>query len=178
MPMALNGIKGRERRMRARALLEQVGLGHRLDHRPDRMSGGEQQRVAIAVAMANRPALLLADEPTGEVDSEASNAIFDTFRALNREYGVTIIVVTHDHHVAERVDRVIGMRDGRASTEVVRTRDAAGVALTEEEFVILDRAGRMQLPQAYIDSLKMRNRVRLTLNPDHVNVYPTEEKPS
>ena len=178
MPMALNGIKGRERQERSKLLLEQVGLGHRLDHKPDRMSGGEQQRVAIAVAMANRPALVLADEPTGEVDSEASNAIFDTLRALNREYGVTIIVVTHDHNVASRVDRVIGMRDGHASTEVVRTRDSAGVALTEEEFVILDRVGRLQLPQAYIDSLSMKNRVRLTLNPDHVRVYPNEEKPS
>ncbi len=178
MPMALNGIKGRERRERSKLLLEQVGLAQRLDHKPDRMSGGEQQRVAIAVAMANRPALVLADEPTGEVDSEASNAIFDTLRALNREYGVTIVVVTHDHNVASRVDRVIGMRDGHASTEVVRTRDAAGVALSEEEFVILDRVGRLQLPQAYIDSLSMKNRVRLTLNPDHVRVYPNEEKPS
>ncbi len=178
MPMALNGVKTHERIQRARLLLEQVGLGHRLDHRPDRMSGGEQQRVAIAVAMANHPALLLADEPTGEVDSEASTAIFDTFRALNREYGVTIMVVTHDHNVAERVDRVIGMRDGRASTEVVRTRDAAGVALTQEEFVILDRVGRLQLPQAYINSLEMKNRVRLTLTTDHVRVYPSEDKPS
>ncbi|MEP7293112.1 MAG: ABC transporter ATP-binding protein [Chloroflexota bacterium] len=176
MPMALNGIRGRERRERSRLLLEQVGLAHRLDHKPDRMSGGEQQRVAIAVAMANQPALVLADEPTGEVDSEAANAIFDTLRNLNREYAVTIMIVTHDHNVASRVDRVIGMRDGHASTEVVRTRDAAGVALTEEEFVILDRVGRLQLPQAYIDSLSMKNRVRLTLNPDHVRVYPNEEK--
>lgn len=178
MPMALNGVKGRERRERSKLLLEQVGLGHRLDHKPDRMSGGEQQRVAIAVAMANRPPLMLADEPTGEVDSEAATSIFDTLRSLNHEYGVTIIVVTHDHNVASRVDRVIGMRDGHASTEVVRTRDSAGVALSEEEFVILDRVGRLQLPQAYIDTLSMKNRVRLTLNPDHVRVYPNEEKSS
>ena len=175
LPLALNGIKTRERRARARQLLDQVGLEQRYDHRPDRLSGGEQQRVAIAVAMANRPGLLLADEPTGEVDSASANAIFDTLRALNREYGVTIIVVTHDYHVATRVDRVIGMRDGRASTEILRTRDAAGVMLTEDEFAILDKAGRVQLPQVYIDSLDIKDRVRLHLNPDHVAVYNVEK---
>ncbi len=175
LPMALNNVKGRERRARARQLLDQVGLEHRYDHRPDRLSGGEQQRVAIAVAMANRPGLLLADEPTGEVDSASSNAIFDTLRALNREYGVTIIVVTHDYNVATRVDRVIGMRDGRASTEILRKRDAAGVMLSEDEFAILDKAGRVQLPQAYIDSLEMKDRVRLHLNQDHVAVYNVEK---
>ncbi len=178
MPMALDGVKGRERRERARQLLDQVGLEHRYDHRPDRLSGGEQQRAAIAVAMANRPGLLLADEPTGEVDSTSSNAIFDTLRVLNREYGVTIIVVTHDFNVASRVDRVIGMRDGRASTEILRKRDAAGVTLSEDEFAILDKAGRIQLPQAYLDSLEMKDRVRLHLNRDHVAVYNVgENKP-
>ena len=175
LPLALNGIKTRERRARARQLLDQVGLEQRYDHRPDRLSGGEQQRVAIAVAMANRPGLLLADEPTGEVDSASANAIFDTLRAVNRDYGVTIIVVTHDYHVATRVDRVIGMRDGRASTEILRTRDAAGVMLTEDEFAILDKAGRVQLPQVYIDSLDIKDRVRLHLNPDHVAVYNVEK---
>jgi len=178
MPMALDGVKGRERRERARQLLDQVGLEHRYDHRPDRLSGGEQQRAAIAVAMANRPGLLLADEPTGEVDSTSSNAIFDTLRVLNREYGVTIIVVTHDFNVTSRVDRVIGMRDGRASTEILRKRDAAGVTLSEDEFAILDKAGRIQLPQAYLDSLEMKDRVRLHLNRDHVAVYNVgENKP-
>jgi len=128
--------------------------------------------------MANRPGLLLADEPTGEVDSTSSNAIFDTLRVLNREYGVTIIVVTHDFNVASRVDRVIGMRDGRASTEILRKRDAAGVTLSEDEFAILDKAGRIQLPQAYLDSLEMKDRVRLHLNHDHVAVYNVgENKP-
>ncbi|MBE2267073.1 MAG: ABC transporter ATP-binding protein [Anaerolinea sp.] len=176
LPMALNGVKARERAQRARALLDQVGLNHRYDHRPDRMSGGEQQRAAIAVAMANRPGLLLADEPTGEVDSASAAAIFDSLRTLNREYGVTIIVVTHDYNVASRVDRVIGMRDGRASTEILRKRDAAGVTLSEDEFAILDKAGRVQLPQAYIDSLDMKDRVRLHLNRDHVAVYNVEKE--
>lgn len=174
LPMALNGVGSRERRERARELLAIVGLDHRMDHKPRQLSGGEQQRVAIAIAVANRPSLLLADEPTGEVDSEASNRIFDALRLLNREHGLTIVIVTHDHHVAGRVDRVIGMLDGRASTEILRTRDAAGKAITEDEFVLLDRAGRIQLPQAYIDSLEMKDRVRLHLTPGHVRVYPQQ----
>ncbi len=172
MPMAFAGVRPRERRERARQLLAQVNLVDRANHRPDRLSGGEQQRVALAVAMANLPQLLLADEPTGEVDSESANQIFDTLRLLNREYGVTIIIVTHDFNVSARVDRVIGMRDGRASIEVLRQRDAAGVALSEEEFAVLDRAGRLQLPKAYLETLEMRNRVRLRLETDHIGIYP------
>lgn len=174
LPMALDGIKTRERRERAQNLLSQIGLEHRFDHRPAHLSGGEQQRVAIAVAMANLPPLLLADEPTGEVDTEAANTIFDVFRAMNRSYGVTIIIVTHDHRVSSRVDRVIGMRDGRVSTEVLRKRDEAGTTLSEDEFAVLDRSGRLQLPQPYIDQLEMQNRVRLHLETDHVRVYPGE----
>lgn len=174
MPMAFNSVKPRERREQARKLLAEVGLEHRADFHPARMSGGEQQRAALAVAMANQPQLLLADEPTGEVDSESANAIFDTMKHLNREYGVTIVIVTHDYTVASRVDRVVGMRDGRASIEVLRRRDEEGFALTEEEFAVLDRTGRLQLPQAYLQALQMRNLVRLRLDDDHINVYPSE----
>jgi len=172
LPMALNRLPAGERRARAAQLLAAVGLADRLNHLPDRLSGGEQQRVAIAVAMANRPALLLADEPTGEVDSEASIAIFDALRALNEESGVTIVIVTHDYNVASRVDRVVGFRDGRTSIEVLRRRGVDGAPLTEEEFAILDRAGRLQLPQSYIEALEMRDRVKLRLREDHVGVYP------
>lgn len=172
LPMALNHVPARERRTRAVELLTSVGLGDRLNHLPDCLSGGEQQRVAIAVAMANRPALLLADEPTGEVDSEASTAIFQVLRALNEQFGVTVVIVTHDYNVASRVDRVVGFRDGRTSIEVLRRRGADGAPLTEEEFAILDRAGRLQLPQAYIEALEMRDRVKLRLREDHVGVYP------
>jgi ABC-type lipoprotein export system ATPase subunit len=172
LPMVLDGVPARQRRQRARMLLEQVGLGGRLRHRPDRLSGGEQQRVAIAVAMANQPRLLLADEPTGEVDSEAAEQIFSTLRAFNREAGVTIIIVTHDVSVASRVDRVIGMRDGRTSTEIVRRRDSAGRIASADEYVIVDRAGRLQLPQAYLEQLGIAERARLKLREDHVGVYP------
>ena len=172
LPMALNRVPLRDRHERAQHLLESVGLGDRLNHLPNRLSGGEQQRVAIAVAMANRPSLLLADEPTGEVDSEAANAIFDAMRTLNEEFGVTIAIVTHDYTVASRVDRVVGFRDGRTSIEVLRRRGEDGIPLTEEEFAILDRFGRLQLPQAYMETLDMKERVKLRLRDDHVGIYP------
>lgn len=174
LPMALDGKKKKERQERARALLKMVGLGERFAHKPNQMSGGEQQRVAIAISMANKPKLLLADEPTGEVDSAAADAIFEALRAFQREEGVTIVVVTHDPNVAGRVDRVIGMWDGRASTEIRRMRDAAGAIFSEDEYVLLDRAGRIQLPPEYIESLEMKDRVRLHLSMDHVRVYPQE----
>lgn len=170
LPMALAKVGRRERHKRAQELLEMVGLGERLNHRPDRLSGGEQQRVAIAVAMANRPGLLLADEPTGEVDTEAAGIIFNTMHTLKDEYGVTIIIVTHDMSVASRVDRVIGMRDGRTVTEILRRRDG-DVLISDEEYAILDRAGRLQLPEAYIETLSLEDRVRLKLRDDHIGVY-------
>jgi ABC-type lipoprotein export system ATPase subunit len=174
LPMALNQIGGSERGKRGRALLERVGLSHRLDHRPDRLSGGEQQRVAIAVALANQPSLLLADEPTGEVDSEAAEQIFQTMRELSRDFGVTVIIVTHDINASARVDRVVGMRDGRTSIEIIRRRDEAGQTIGEEEFVILDRAGRLQLPQEYLESLGLEERARVRLLADHIGVWPGE----
>ncbi|MEL6306510.1 MAG: ATP-binding cassette domain-containing protein [Chloroflexota bacterium] len=175
VPMTFAGVSRRERRDRAATLLEQVSLGDRLTHKPNTLSGGEQQRVALAVAMANQPGLLIADEPTGEVDSESATAIFDTMRTLNREYEVTIVIVTHDHTVAERVNRVVGMRDGRASIEVLRRQGADGVALTAEEFAILDRSGRLQLPQNYVDALNLKKRVILRMRDDHIAVYPERE---
>lgn len=172
MPMTFDGIKSRERRQRAQRLLEQVGLSKYTNTNVSNLSGGEQQRVALAVAMANIPKLLLADEPTGELDGESSNEVFDVMRELNREYKTTVVIVTHDHNVASRVDRVVGMRDGRASIEVLRQQGTDGVSLTEEEFAVLDRAGRLQLPRTFVESLSMRNRVRLHLHEDHIRVYP------
>jgi putative ABC transport system ATP-binding protein len=117
LPMAEAGVPRAERRVRARELLEFVGLGERLDHRPPHMSGGEQQRVAIARALANRPRLLLADEPTGELDGRTGEEIIALFERLNREHGTTLVTVTHDSLVAGRAGRVVEMRDG----EVVRS---------------------------------------------------------
>jgi putative ABC transport system ATP-binding protein len=113
LPMAEAGVPRRERRERVRVLLEFVGLAHRTGHRPPQLSGGEQQRVAIARALANEPRLLLADEPTGELDAGTGEEIIRLFERLNRERGTTLAIVTHDPQVARRADRVIQMRDGR-----------------------------------------------------------------
>ena len=111
LPMAEAGLAKDERRARARELLEYVGLGDRLEHRPSQLSGGEQQRVAIARALANRPPLLLADEPTGELDAHTGEEVIALFERLNRD-GTTLIVVTHDEDLARAARRVIHMRDG------------------------------------------------------------------
>jgi ABC-type lipoprotein export system ATPase subunit len=174
MPMTFAGVSGSERKDRAESLLERVGLADRMNNRPNQLSGGEQQRVALAVAMANLPSLLLTDEPTGEVDSKSAEMIFETMHRLNAEYDVTIVIVTHDHNVSKRVNRVVGMRDGRASTEVLRRKGADGVALTEEEFAVLDRTGRLQIPQTYIEALDLEKRVMLRLKDDHIQVHPDD----
>ena len=172
MPMTLAGVRGHRRRSRALDLLEAVGLAARIHHRPDRLSGGEQQRTAIAVALANEPRLLLADEPTGEVDSAAADTIFGVLRDLNQRLGVTVVVVTHDPQVARRVDRVVAIRDGRTATEIRRRRDVAGHVILEEEFALLDRVGRLQLPPHFVEALELKGRVRLELEPDHIGVWP------
>ncbi len=174
-PLALDGVSLRERRTRALTLLQQVGLGHRLRHRPTELSGGEQQRVAIAVAMANRPAVILADEPTGELDSATAGEVIDLFGEMNEAHGVTIIVVTHDPLMAGHVRRTVAIRDGRTSSEFLRRGDDVGGGGQAEEFVVLDRAGRLQLPHEYVDALELERRVRLTLDPDHIKVWRDDE---
>ncbi len=111
------GADRREGRRRALQLLQTVGLGERLKHRPDQLSGGQQQRVAIARALVNRPALVLADEPTGAVDSRTSDELVALMRTLNREQGVTFVVVTHDLDLAARTDRVIRLSDSRVGSD-------------------------------------------------------------
>jgi peptide/nickel transport system ATP-binding protein len=175
LPMQLNGVKASVRKKRALGLLDAVGLADRADFRPDHLSGGEQQRVALAVALANNPPLLLGDELTGQVDSESAMQVFDALRAISQAYGTTVIVVTHDPLVASWVDRVVAIRDGRTSTEIRRRRNQEGDSVHEEEWVILDQVGRLQLPRAYIDTLGMRERVKLHLEPDHISVWPQKE---
>jgi ABC-type methionine transport system ATPase subunit len=173
--MTLDGVGRSDRVRRVRELLELVGLSHRADHRPDALSGGEQQRVAVAIALANDPKVLLADEPTGELDSQSSNDLFSTLREANRETGVTIVVLTHDPLVVEQVQRTILIRDGRTATETLR-RHAVGPEgeeqLVAEELAVLDRTGRLQLPPDYVAALTLERRVRLALERDHISVWP------
>jgi peptide/nickel transport system ATP-binding protein len=181
LPMQHNGVEADARKKRALELLDVVGLAERADFHPDRLSGGEQQRVALAVALANNPPLLLGDELTGQVDSESAMRVFDALQAINQAYGTTVVIVTHDPLVASRVDRVVTIRDGRTSTEIRRHRDQEDGAdkrhpsVHEEEWVILDQVGRLQLPRAYVNTLEMRALVRLHLEPDHVSVWPKDK---
>jgi ABC-type lipoprotein export system ATPase subunit len=175
LPMTLDGGNSRFTRHRAMELLGQVGVVDRADHKPAELSGGEQQRVAIAVALANSPSVIFADEPTGELDSVTSTQVFEVLESVNRQLGTTIVVVTHDPMVAEHVNRTVAIRDGRTSSEVLRRKEVSDTGeqtTVAEEFAVLDRAGRLQLPHEYLDALDLRDRVRLTMDPDHVNVWP------
>lgn len=169
---------GVAREARVGELLELLGVGAVAGRRPAELSGGEQQRVAIAVAIAGSPQVLLADEPTGELDEETSAEVLETLREVNRATGVTVLVVTHDPAVAEHVARTVRIRDGRTSTEVLRRTevDADGVSRhVAEELAVLDRVGRLQLPADVVERLGLRERVRLSLEPDHVGVWPWQQ---
>jgi ABC-type lipoprotein export system ATPase subunit/bifunctional DNA-binding transcriptional regulator/antitoxin component of YhaV-PrlF toxin-antitoxin module len=177
LPMILAGHAGRAAKRRAAELLEAVGLSHRRRHYLGQLSGGEQQRVAIAVALANSPTLLLADEPTGELDSTTALTIYQAFRDLCRKYGVTTLIVSHDPKIARHVDRVVAIRDGKLAGETVRQMrpaQAAG-ALTDaagakeqpaheehfEEYAVLDSAGRLQIPKELREQYGIKERAQL-----------------
>jgi putative ABC transport system ATP-binding protein len=117
LPLVYRGVPRAERRARARAALEAVGLGHRLDHRPGQLSGGEQQRVAIARALVGEPSLLLADEPTGNLDTRSGQDVMALLGRLNAERGVAVVVVTHEAEVAAAARRRIGVRDGLVESD-------------------------------------------------------------
>ncbi|MFC3505446.1 ABC transporter ATP-binding protein [Micromonospora krabiensis] len=180
LPMELaGGRRRRARRERARELLDLVGVGYCADRRPGQLSGGEQQRCAVAVAVANDPEVLFADEPTGELDEATGAEVFGALQTINAELGVTIVVVTHDHAVASQVRRTVAIRDGRTASEVRRTariHEDGRTELVSEEYAVLDRTGRMQLPPAFVEALSLRDRVRLNLEPDHVEVRPGDQR--
>lgn len=178
MPMMLGG---KIDRAYARQLLEWVGLGERMKNKLYQLSGGEQQRVAIAISLANRPSLLLADEPTGSVDSQTSDLIMDIFRRLNRELGVTIVIVTHDLALASKVDRVVAIRDGMTSTEFIKRNpnlildpgDAErrkSMQEAHEEYVVLDRAGRLQIPKAYLEALQITGKASMEFDGEKIMI--------
>jgi ABC-type lipoprotein export system ATPase subunit len=168
LPMSIAGTPRRERAERSALLLEALGVTHCADRRPDQMSGGEQQRVAIGVAMANQPHVLLADEPTGELDSETAQEVFGALRTANRDLGATVVVVTHDAAVSGQVARTVAIRDGRTSSEVLRDSDAHDALA--EEYALMDRTGRVQVPREFREALALTRRVRLGLADDHVKI--------
>ncbi|NJC23125.1 ABC-type lipoprotein export system ATPase subunit [Arthrobacter pigmenti] len=179
LPMAISRRK--EQQTRVNELLELAGVGHCKDRRPQEMSGGEQQRVALAVALSNSPAVILADEPTGELDEHTSADVLGAMRTVNEELGTTTLIVTHDPTVSEHVKRTVQIRDGRCSTETLRRtglNNDGDEHLIAEEFAVIDRVGRLQLPQDFMQTLEMKDRVRLGLEPDHVRVTPASSDAS
>ncbi|WP_042169019.1 ABC transporter ATP-binding protein [Paenibacillus gorillae] len=181
-------LQGRRKKERARELLEAVGLSHRAHNKLQQLSGGEQQRVAIAIALANQPRLLLADEPTGSVDSRMATQILELFRELNRTLGLTVVIVTHDPELARKVDRVVAIRDGKISSEMLRkgsylseleamAEDEAAARETHVEYAVLDKAGRLQVPAGYLETagFKDKRKVRVEMENGRIVLSPPED---
>jgi len=184
MPMLFD--KGAKKKQRALELLELVGMGHKKNSRLTQLSGGEQQRVAVAIALANNPKLLLADEPTGSVDAKTGAFILDALREINRELGVTIVIVTHDQTLAKKVNRVVSIRDGKIASERVmkqsylnRLQDIDAfteVKDVQDEYAILDRAGRLQIPRDMLDKLEVSgNRLKVEVQDGRIILERPEE---
>jgi ABC-type lipoprotein export system ATPase subunit len=180
------GLKGKKKPIE---LLEMVGMSHRKNNVLNQLSGGEQQRIAIAIAISNNPRLLLADEPTGSVDTKTSNQILDLFRELNRNLNLTVVIVTHDRQISSKVDRVVAIRDGRTSSEFIRKKSYAeelkelenGLFAndkepTHQELAVLDRAGRLQIPSDYLETLGLKgtNRIKVELEDGKIALYPPD----
>ncbi|HEY9078320.1 MAG TPA: ABC transporter ATP-binding protein [Anaerolineaceae bacterium] len=196
LPMTMAWVNSRKKKNEwSKELLNLVGLYSRRTHRLVELSGGEQQRVAIAVALANKPVLLLGDEPTGEVDTATAQMIVQIFRNLNQQMGLTTIIVTHDPRLANQLDRVVAIRDGKISTETVRQvsrkevagndeEDSSTIAkqlenkekenVTYQEYVVLDSAGRLQIPREWLERLQIGKRARLALEDGNIRIQPVE----
>jgi len=188
LPMLL---RGRAKRERSLELLDMVGLSQKRNSKLSQLSGGEQQRVAIAIALANKPRLLLADEPTGSVDTRTADQILDVFREFNRAYGVTVVIVTHDRRLSRKVDRVVAIRDGRTSSEFIRRKSYAEEIAemkqpiggfetideeSHEELAVVDRSGRLQIPKEYLEALglKDKNKIKVELEEDRIVLVPPD----
>lgn len=185
LPMEIVGKKPDVKR--AKELLDLVGIGDRCDAKLFTLSGGEQQRVAIALALANQPKILLADEPTGAVDNATANMILDLFRKVNKELGLTVIIVTHDMNLSAKVDRVIKIRDGRTSAEYLKKEEkdsentfgSTGQNATHTEYVVVDRVGRLQLPAEVMEQAGLRFMSRVKIEFDSLGrivLVPEDER--
>jgi ABC-type lipoprotein export system ATPase subunit/bifunctional DNA-binding transcriptional regulator/antitoxin component of YhaV-PrlF toxin-antitoxin module len=177
LPMNLAGMSATQIKERANELLEAVGLQDRRNHKLSQLSGGEQQRVAIAVSLANQPKLLLADEPTGELDTVTAATIYEAFKNLNQKFGVTTLIVSHDQGIARHVGRVVAIRDGKTSSETVRLEkpvlDEEGNNVEEfEELVVLDSAGRLQVPKEFLEKFDIKGRARLEISEKGIIILP------
>jgi putative ABC transport system ATP-binding protein len=177
LPMVLAGLSKQERARRTEELLSLLEVSPLSERLVGQISGGEQQRAAIAIALANTPAVLLADEPTGELDEAMSVDVLEAMRRVSQELGVTTLIVTHDPTVSDHVSRTVQIRDGRTSSEVLRRATSDGASTTTtESYTVIDAQGRLQLPQDYVTRLELRERVRLALEPDHVGVFPSQDE--
>ena len=194
-PMLFSSIKNKKER--AIELLELVGLSHRKNNKLHQLSGGEQQRIAIAIALANEPKLLLADEPTGSVDRKTADYILDVFRNLNKEKELTIVIVTHDVNLSKQVQRVVSIKDGRTSSEKIMKDSFAGTQgesiqqlssgvsnhknmwgeEAQEEYAVLDRVGRVQIPKELLDSISLEgNKVKLQVEDGRIILESPKKK--
>ncbi len=170
------------KKKKALELLELVGMSHRKDSKLRQLSGGEQQRIAIALALANEPKILLADEPTGSVDTNTSNYILDVFRKINEELGTTVVIVTHDQQLAKKVNRVVAIRDGKTSSELIirknlkeELENVEGFTQegVQEEYVVLDRAGRLQIPSEMLKKLGLSgNKIKVEYEDGKIIISP------
>jgi ABC-type lipoprotein export system ATPase subunit len=171
LPMHYSGKFSGKEIQRAQELLEHVGLGNKGNRKPSELSGGEQQRVSIAVALANEPTLLLADEPTGELDSHTTNVIIDYFRQLQKDLGLTLCVVTHDKRFARSVDRTYRIQDGRITTVHLRPDEGDEIDI-QDEIILVDAKGNLRLPQNVLKTFSNLNAVRVHLKGNKIELVP------
>jgi len=169
------------KRQKAHELLRMVDMYDRRKNRLNQLSGGEQQRVAIAIALCNSPKILLADEPTGSVDTKTSEIIIDIFRRVNRELGVTVVLVSHDRYISKMVDRVVAISDGRTSRELIKkvNYDKAFADIdkeleeeTHDEVAVIDKRGRIHIPEEFMESLNMQDKVKMEVQDGKIIIEP------
>lgn len=176
LPMALAGTMGDRRHDWTRKLLASLGMEDKAGRLPNQLSGGEQQRAAIGIALSNQPPLILADEPTGELDTETAAQVFELLREVNRTHKVTVVIVTHYPGVAQFVDRIVHIRDGRISSEThAKPSYQRSGEMAEEEYLVVDRAGRLQLPQEYAKRFRRSGLASVDIDGDQVTIKPADD---